>query len=191
MGDQRRAEILDQAMALLIEDGIAALTMKRVAERMGFTEPAMYRHFRNKQDLVIHLVRRTRDRFSSFYEGCDPADPPEVFLRQFLFSLLAFLDQVDGVTILFLSDSAYNRDDKIRAEMEALLGEQLGRLRAYLTLARERGEVREDLHPDAAALVLMGAVQALTIRHILVQQRPPIASQGEAVLDVLLRGVLS
>ncbi len=191
MNPSRREEILDHAMDLIIDEGIAALTMKKVAERVGFTEPAMYRHFRNKQDLVIHLVRRTRDRFTRFHESCDPSLPPAEFLREFLLRLLTYLDEVRGVTVLFLSESAYNRDEEIRAELEMLVAEQTSRVRNHLEQARRRRQVRPEVDPAAAAVLFMGIVQALTIRHVLGAGHPPIPEGCDAVLDVFLRGVLA
>ena len=41
----RQLEIIEAAGQLVTEDGFAALTTKRLAERMHFTEAALYRHF--------------------------------------------------------------------------------------------------------------------------------------------------
>ncbi|MBK7754593.1 MAG: helix-turn-helix transcriptional regulator [Flavobacteriales bacterium] len=46
----RQLEIMEAAGQLMTESGYAALTTKRLAERMGFSEPALYRHFKNKED---------------------------------------------------------------------------------------------------------------------------------------------
>ena len=58
----RQAEILDRTAELVAEAGLANLTMKRVAERVGFTEPAIYRHFTGKRGLVLGLVDRLGER---------------------------------------------------------------------------------------------------------------------------------
>ena len=58
----RQAEILDRAAELVAESGLGNLTMKRVAERVGFTEPAIYRHFPGKQALVRAMIERFSGR---------------------------------------------------------------------------------------------------------------------------------
>ena len=55
----RQDEILDRTIELLREAGLAGLTMKKVAERVGFTEPAIYRHFPNKQALLAGVLAAT------------------------------------------------------------------------------------------------------------------------------------
>jgi len=54
-GDLRRA-LLDQALALAVERGPAALTLREAARRAGVTEAAPYRHFRSKEALVAALA---------------------------------------------------------------------------------------------------------------------------------------
>ncbi|QDZ10347.1 TetR/AcrR family transcriptional regulator C-terminal domain-containing protein [Devosia ginsengisoli] len=47
-----RSRIVDEAMALLNEVGIDKLTTRKLAERLGVQQPALYWHFRNKSALL-------------------------------------------------------------------------------------------------------------------------------------------
>ena len=58
----RQAEILDRAAELVAESGLAHLTMKRLAERVGFTEPALYRHYAGKSALLAAMIERLSGR---------------------------------------------------------------------------------------------------------------------------------
>lgn len=53
--DARRA-ILDATEALLVEDGFRSFSMRRLAERCGYTPPAIYHHFVDKQHLLDELL---------------------------------------------------------------------------------------------------------------------------------------
>jgi AcrR family transcriptional regulator len=53
-----RDRILETAFAIFRDKGLAALSMRKLAERVGVTTMATYRHFRNKDDLVAALVER-------------------------------------------------------------------------------------------------------------------------------------
>ncbi|WHT19462.1 TetR/AcrR family transcriptional regulator [Crossiella sp. CA-258035] len=50
--------ILDASMALLDDRGAAALTMRNVAEALGCTQASLYRHVRNREELVTLLIDR-------------------------------------------------------------------------------------------------------------------------------------
>jgi AcrR family transcriptional regulator len=53
--DARRA-ILDATEALLVEDGFDAFSMRRLADRCGYTAPTIYHHFTDKQHLLDALI---------------------------------------------------------------------------------------------------------------------------------------
>lgn len=71
-----RAEIVQAALSLVDEVGLDALTMRRLADRLGSSPMGLYRHVRNKDDLVRALIDRTM-RVTVLPEGEAPADPVE------------------------------------------------------------------------------------------------------------------
>src|SRR2546429_2107354 len=57
-GRLRRDDVVDAALALLDEDGLDALTTRRLADRLGVRVGALYWHLRDKRDLLISLADR-------------------------------------------------------------------------------------------------------------------------------------
>ena len=53
--DARRA-ILDATESLIVESGLEAFSMRRLAERCGYTAPTIYHYFGDKQTLIDELV---------------------------------------------------------------------------------------------------------------------------------------
>lgn len=67
MGRRRqidRAAILDAALALADQDGLDAVTMHAVAQRLQVTPMALYRHTEHKQALLDGLVERLLTSFA-------------------------------------------------------------------------------------------------------------------------------
>ena len=46
------AAILDAARAIMVDDGPDAVSLRRIAARLGVTAPALYAHFASKDDLM-------------------------------------------------------------------------------------------------------------------------------------------
>ena len=55
-GSLSREEIIKEALALLEEHGPGALSMRRLADRLGVAPNALYTHVRGKADLIDGLV---------------------------------------------------------------------------------------------------------------------------------------
>jgi len=64
-GDLRRA-LLDAALAVLVEDGPHALTMREVARRVGVTQAAPYHHFADKEAILAAVAE---EGFTKLYES--------------------------------------------------------------------------------------------------------------------------
>jgi AcrR family transcriptional regulator len=71
--DDKRRQILDQALALVDERGLAAMSMRAVAERVGLTSMALYPYVGGKDALLDGLVDLLHLELGTAVGG-DPAD---------------------------------------------------------------------------------------------------------------------
>jgi AcrR family transcriptional regulator len=58
--------VIDAAMRLVARDGPEALTMRAVADEAGVSAAALYRHYRDKSDLVRELVQVAHREFRAY-----------------------------------------------------------------------------------------------------------------------------
>ena len=70
--DDKRRLILDQALALVDERGLGAMSMRAVAERVGLTSMALYPYVGGKDSLLDGLVDLLHAELGTAY-GTDPA----------------------------------------------------------------------------------------------------------------------
>ena len=73
-----RAAIVDAARGIVERDGIAALSMRRVATELGSSPMAIYRHVRDKDELLVLLL----DALAREVPRPELADEPRTRLRQ-------------------------------------------------------------------------------------------------------------
>jgi AcrR family transcriptional regulator len=70
--DDKRRLILDQALALVDERGLGAMSMRAVAERVGLTSMALYPYVGGKDAMIDGLVDLLQLELGAAY-GTDPA----------------------------------------------------------------------------------------------------------------------
>ena len=73
----RRGEILDAALAVFDRKGFDAGTMREIAEEVGVSEPAIYRHFAGKEALFTEVVTLAAERFVTEARGMMSSLDPE------------------------------------------------------------------------------------------------------------------
>jgi AcrR family transcriptional regulator len=166
----RQDEILDRTIELLREAGLAGLTMKKVAERVGFTEPAIYRHFPNKQALLVGVAGRLSKLFlgpvRAISEETDT--PPLDRIERIVAHHVGLIMDLDGIPILLLAEATATEGALGRkmAEIAGTYLEIVGRLAAEIP--RPPGSPPADI----AVLPVLGLAAAVALeRRMLSEQR--------------------
>ena len=90
--EARREQLLDIAAALVVAEGLAALTIKRIAREAGVTPPRAYHFFPTVDDLLVALARRELAAVrAAQQQRIDTAERPAERLR---LSTVSYLTQV-------------------------------------------------------------------------------------------------
>ncbi|MEW2387160.1 TetR/AcrR family transcriptional regulator [Streptomyces venezuelae] len=87
-----RAKTVETALELLDDVGLEALTMRRLAERLGVRAGALYRHFTTKQDLLTAMAERMLGDVHASPEAADWAGRLRALARALRRALLAHRD---------------------------------------------------------------------------------------------------
>jgi AcrR family transcriptional regulator len=150
-----RAALMDATEAVMREEGYAAVTSRRVAERAGVNQQTVYYYFQNMDDLLLATYRRRTEQVLERTEQALASDRPLHALWQ------GSSDPSDAaLTVEYLALA--NHNEAIRLETIEF-GDRLRRLKAE-TLAQRLAANSPD--PDAATP--MGMIVALGfVAHLL------------------------
>jgi AcrR family transcriptional regulator len=78
-----RDRLIQAAVGLVAREGMAAATTAAIAQKAGFAEGTLYRHFESKDDLLIAAYREMKASiFLEAARGVDPGQPAPERLKQ-------------------------------------------------------------------------------------------------------------
>lgn len=66
-----KEEILQVALHLFARDGYEAVSVSQIAGELGMTKGALYRHYENKRDIFLNIVRRMEAGDAKQAEECE------------------------------------------------------------------------------------------------------------------------
>ncbi|HET6949356.1 MAG TPA: helix-turn-helix domain-containing protein [Acidimicrobiales bacterium] len=155
-----RARLLDAAEQLLLEEGYAAVTSRRVAAKAGLKPQLVHYYFRTMDDLFIEVFRR---RAEANLERIDRAVAADGSLRR-LWQLNADL-RGGAFTIEFVALA--NHRKAIRAEIARYAERFRATQLDALTAALGNLGLADRLPPIVALLLMTGLSQVLTIEQAL------------------------
>jgi AcrR family transcriptional regulator len=182
---ERKAEILDAALDIISDEGIHALSMRLIGEKVGVSEAALYRHFADKAEIVTALVDMAFERGLDRNEA---AGGSEWFLRSMQARLRGFEEDPRLVSVLFHEEifraypEAGKRFDHRRHQMARRSAEQVKEMQSA-------GHAK-DVDADIFALIYMGAMRMAVLEWERSEAQGPLADKAPAImleLDRLLR----
>ena len=180
----RQEKILEETLRLVRENGLSNLTTRRVAERVGFSEPALYRHFPTKQSLLLGLMAKLEEmllgRAQEILEEVDKS--AEQRLEEVLRFHLDLNQQNNSLPILLLAEASSSGDPELIARMRVILENYLDLLRELVEEGQGKKMLVSPPQPDCLALLILGLPAAFAIRHRL----HPQAEFEERVKDSLV-----
>lgn len=199
---ERRRAVLDAAMAIVVEEGAAALTMPALAARLGVAVGGLYRYFPSKEALLVALQGEALGAFAAELaaeaaaEATTALAPEAAALHRIARLAWGYLDDAARAPARHrLIDALLSAPDPLlgaeAAEAaEAPLRELLASCAALVEAACARGALAPG-DPQARTHVLWATVHGLD--HLRKRDpRLPPALRSEALargaLETLLRG---
>lgn len=184
MSDDIKSRIVAAARALYFDGGPEAVTMRAVAERVGVTATALYRHFADKETLLREVVGEGSRLLGSHLFRALEAPTPLARLRATADAYLDFaVAQPQAYRGLY---DAPQEDDA------SPVARQQGAVRRFLRdrvrEAMEAGDLAEG-DPDGVALTLWALVHGLATLHFAGITR--IERVRERLLTNLIEGIRS
>ncbi|OLF17918.1 TetR/AcrR family transcriptional regulator [Actinophytocola xanthii] len=178
----RKAQLADSAAELFRRHGYHQVGVADIAATAGVTGPALYRHFRSKQDILAHVLLSSMDAFGLVTEeALARPGTPEEQLTALLEAVAALAVDRREVTALWRWEGRHlDRADQTKIRHRS--GELMAR---WGTVLRD---VRPDLEPRDAELLCWAALSvfgSVSLHHVNLPRR-----RLEALLATLARAVL-
>ena len=151
-----RAALLDAAQQLMLEDGYAGVTSRRVAAKAGLKPQLVHYYFRTMDDLFLALFRRGADHnLERQTKALESAQP--------LRALWEFSSEPAGATLYMEFAALANHRPAIRAEVNEY-AERFRRLQIdALAGVLDRAGVDTDTFPAAALLLILQSISRFLV----------------------------
>lgn len=185
----RKAEIIDAALRLADKVGPDRLTTSAIADAVGVTQPAIFRHFPKKQDLWQSVAERIGATMEARWDKARSLDDTPIDqICVLVAGQLRLIQTTPAITAILFSRELHAKNQGLRRAFFELLGRFHQVLAGLAADARDAGELRSDLAPNDVASLILGLVQGLAVRWSISGRGFDLADEGSRLLAIQLDG---
>ncbi len=180
--EERREQIISTTINLLSRHGLPGTTVARIAQEVGISEPALYRHFNNKRDIILASLESVSAKllellYSAGEAGSDLLDR----LYRMSKALYDFVMNHPEETVVLFEVLSASRDQELKKALQKRFLEFLGIIEALLKEGVEEGVLREDLDVSLTSWMILSLgitlnfASLLELKDVLTEEKALIA----------------
>ncbi|GGC89098.1 TetR family transcriptional regulator [Flavobacterium lutivivi] len=184
----RQIEIIEAAGKLLMAKGVKGLTTKNLSIELGFSESALYRHFRNKEDIVVLLINylesNIKERLQPIYENTNLTSSEK--LLSIFNSQFTFFQQNPHFIIAILSEGLFNETDKINASILKVINYKLQLLSSIIDEGKKEGILKTALTTEEMVHIIIGSFRMMMLKWKFSGFQLDLITNGNSIMNTTI-----
>ncbi len=182
---ERKAQIIDEAMRLAAELGPDRMTTQKLADAVGITQAAIFRHFPNKSEIWQAVADRIGSAMPAKLVESDA--PPLDRLRAIVERQFQFIVKTPSIPAILYSRELHAENEPLRQQFSALVTRRQALFAKLFKEANEAGDFSNDIAPEDAARLVLAFIQGMAMRWSMEERRFNLVKDGMRLLELQLR----
>lgn len=193
----RQASLVEAALQLAAQRSPADITTGDLAQAVGITQGAVFRHFSSKEAVWLAALDWATDTLMARLQAAarlaitlERPEPKALAALQNVFlEHVNFVIAHPGVPRIIFQELQHTEDTPLKARVRGLMQQYRALLMGLLTQAQEQHSLAPGTDLQSATVLFMGAVQGLVMQSLLSGQVHAMAAQAPGVFSIYLRGL--
>jgi len=188
--DERRRDVVAALVELAREHGPEGITTQAIADRIGVTQGALFRHFPDKAAMWAAVFDWVRDELGSVVDAAFAAGgEPLTILERVFHAHVDFVARHPGVPRILFHELQRPAESDFHERVRKMVAGYRQRLCGLLNDARHCGQLAADLDEEAAAVLFIGTVQGLVVQSTLFRGEEGMQSAARRIFPLLIHGL--
>ncbi len=158
----RQNEILRASIDIIHYDGIQRFTIKNLSNRIGFTEAAIYRHFKNKNDILCSVLDSFIIKLENFVSSLKEQEISSFDKIKSIYDRLSitFTEKPAYVSIIF-AEEIFKNNKELSKKVGKILELNNKAFNSIITKGQKNNEITNEIGSQELTLMTMGALRLM------------------------------
>ena len=188
--DERRAATVEAVINLAAEQNPSDITTTAIAQRMGLTQGALFRHFPTKDAILEAVMTWVAERLLSRVDrAAQNVTSPLAALEAVFMAHIDFVSEHPGVPRMLFGELQRPGETLPKRMVQTLIQRYGERLRHLLERGKAIGELDANLDIETASVSFIGSIQGLVMQSLIAGDAARIRRDASGVFAIYRRGI--
>lgn len=191
-GSGRKSQIVEAMLRLAAEHGTDAVTAQLIADAVGFTQGAVFRHFRSMEEAWLAVMDWLQERLSEIRAAAGGEAgplPPLARLERVFRGHIDLIERYPALAKVALSDHLRRHFPSLSGRFHVLHQQYGLDVMTLIEEARREGAVSPNLNLEAAATLFFAMIQGLAFQAVVAREQRNLRRAADQAFPLFLRGL--
>lgn len=155
MGTDRKQQIIECSLDILLNQGVGKLTIKNIAGETGFVESALYKHFSGKDEILNAIIQYVEEICEKVLQDAQSIDSGAIVGIKKYFSAwtAVYIEKPFMIPVLF-SKELFKGNLLFSQKLQEVLQKQNDFIEEIIRRGQKRGEFPRDVDVQELRLII-------------------------------------
>jgi AcrR family transcriptional regulator len=183
----RRESIIISTIETLNEVGLQNLSTKLIAKKEGVSEGTLFRHFKNKTEIMIAVI----DHFSQFDNAIIETTINRKLcsvetIRHFISSYAEYYENYPAITVIVQAYDSLMCDPELSDKVRSIITKRSNFLLRCIIQGKEDGTIKSDTNSELLEDLISGGTRDICLKWRMAKFNFSIKDRTLAMLDMIL-----
>ncbi len=182
----RQTDIINAATELIGENGVQRLTTKSLAARIGFSEPALYRHFKDKNEILRSILLHFKGTMGEGLKRIIYNDKTGLEkLSDIVSYQFNFFVKFPAVIMVIFSETSFQNNKNLSRTVKSILDDKRKIVFDIIKSGQKDGSIRDDLEFEQITNIVMGSMRVTVLNWRLSEYNFDLLAESKKLITTI------
>lgn len=181
-------EIVKAAIQVIAQQGYEKLTTKKLAQSIGVTDAALYRHFESKKELIRMVLCYFEQVSCEVIQRINSLQiSPLEKVSRFVLDRYEIFENDPDLAMVMFSEELFKNDPSFEENLLSIMHIHRDEVMGYIMQGQRIGQIRENLNPMHLFRMIVGSMRLLVTQWNMSRHAFDLKAEGKSLLNTIIQ----
>ncbi len=160
--EQRQEMIIDEAIKIIHAEGYQSFSIRELAKKVKISEPAIYRHFLNKEDIILGILNRMLNFDHLLEKEILTKKTAQNKIKHFVQFHFDFLEKNHEMTSILFAEDMFDQSEVLRNRLLFIIQKRRNLLATIIEEGKSKNEI-VDIDTQDLLTMILGMIRMIVL----------------------------